>query len=757
MPVDIQALPSDSINTKWKDPYASASLNRRPVGITPPGIYRGLALSTDPLSGDRTVNIESDPDSGDHVAVFENEDGFSLNYRDEASGDMTISLTAYSSVDVVISLFVDYQIGLSTSGIIRSYTQAEFDGLSPSFRNSLVVVGTVSVPASGAIGAGSLSLNQRTLASQNIQKGTIQNAPIIRNNLFEIGETGQSYELSSHFWRKTASAGAGTWTTSTDRAESGTKSIKLEIATAPFSGEISQQAGIGTTTGELLICSIAVWQDLTISSGLFQFFVEFSDSNGDLLATLTQNLDGGIDTGWRTVSPIIQSPAGAVSIRSFGVRCTALDPSSVGTFAYIDSIEINVESADPQLPYPFDQRFRQRVGASSIQLIGEDGNFSDISADISFNPEIPSGEGSISVSSVNPSSLPPALELAGRMIELGSQLLATGANALKARISAEQADSGVSTYTLMWETFKSGVQGSRTYVKHDGTLINTGNARWNGTNWVKDVNTVEASMTEFGTDGTWSIFVQGAGIDVWADGAWTANTILALSSAGDFSVSSNASFLGQVNVGTAAVPDAVFSLFSGGLKVGTAVIDPAAEELIVSGKLKIEDVDFYAEIESAGAFPKIAFDGANDSIGYHRANNQFQFGIGNQLRLAVDDNGISSRSVRPSGTHADPLVSRFEMSTRNVIALSCKIDTSGVVQGRPWNVFSVTNLALGTWYITATETLTDDTMPLATCQTTNNGFIASAIYNNTDNRIEVRSSVDAGSALTGLGVIAVGG
>ena len=35
MPVDVLTLPPSSINTKWKEPYASASLNAKLVGTSP--------------------------------------------------------------------------------------------------------------------------------------------------------------------------------------------------------------------------------------------------------------------------------------------------------------------------------------------------------------------------------------------------------------------------------------------------------------------------------------------------------------------------------------------------------------------------------------------------------------------------------------------------------------------------------------------------------------------------------------------------
>ena len=683
MPIDIQALPLDSINTKWKEPYASASLNKRFVGITPQGIYRGLILTPDPLSGDRTVIISQDADNSDHVAVFQNENDFQVGYRDTVSGDITLTLTAYSGVDVLVTLFIDYQIGFSTSGTYRVYTQAEFDGLGASFKKTLIVLGTVTVPVSGAITASSISLNSRTLASANIQPGTIPSTLITRNPNFEIGEVNQSYELSSQFWEKSVSVGAGTWRTSSDRADSGVKSIELAVSVAPFTGVIKQQAGIEVTAGQLLTTTISVWQDKVISSGTFVYFMEFSDSTGTLLSTSSQTLDAGVDTGFREVTLIINVPAGASTIRSFGVQCIALDPSSVGIFAYIDSLRVLVEPRAADEAHVFDQRFRQRESVSGLRIADASGNFADPSADLSFDKDTPAGEGRVSLLPTNPSDDPPAFKVAGRIVDLGSQLLGAAANALKARITAEQATAGVSTYTLMWESKRTGVGGSRTYVKEDGTLVNTGNARWAGANWVKDVNAVEASMTEFGTDGASSFFIQGSGVDSWADGSWTTEA---------FSMSSTGG-----------------ATFAGGVKIGSAVDNPAAGEILVSGAAKFGDAGFYAELLSAGNESTIAFHTSVDALVFTRDTNTFTFKIGGTSEAAVNANGISANSFIATGTQGNtPAVSRRERAINNSITLLVDVSTIGVALGDSWNVSAITSFGGGFFNVDPLEVLSSN-------------------------------------------------
>ena len=528
MPLDIQALPSDSINTKWKEPYASASLNKRPVGITPPGIYRGLTLGEDPLSGDRTVVVIEDPDKGDHVAVFETEEGYSVNYRDPDSGQITLSLAAYDNTVVVIALFINYSIGVTTEGFFRTFTQSEYNALPQATRDSLVVLGTVTVPDTGGLGgpipSGNIALTGRTLASSNLQRGLVQNPPITRNPSFEIGEAGQTHLRSSRYWEKSVSLGTGAWTTASGFADHGTKSIQFSISSGPITASLKQYAGIEVTEGEIITANVSLFQQNTVSSGDFEFFVEFSDSDGALLSTLFTDLDGGsVDADWRIVNPIFAVPVGASAIRSFGVRAVSLNPTSNGVFASIDSVEVFIEPSNPTLPYAFDQRFRQWLSAIGVQLSEEEAQFGDQMAAITFDESTPASEGSVKVDTNVPGNLPPALAILGRMYNLGSGLLSSAVNAQKARVSAGQAAPAQSLYTLMWESRRGVNQAFRLYVKEDGTLALTVNARWD-TQWNKDDGGNGACMLAI-EDGGVLVKTTDSGTATWGDGSWTQGTL----------------------------------------------------------------------------------------------------------------------------------------------------------------------------------------------------------------------------------------
>jgi hypothetical protein len=522
------------MSTKWKEPYASASLNQRFVGVIASGIYRGLVLQPDPSLGDRTVLVQVDPIKADHVAVFEGANGYSISYRDGVSGNITLSLTSYASVDVVICIFITYAPGLPTTGSYRVYTVTEFNALSAAIQNELVVLGTVTVPASGAIPLANISLLRRTLASANIQNGMVQNSPLVRNPGFEIGPVGAGYPKSSIFWDKSVTSGTGVWATSSAVVATGMKAIALSVTAGALTGDLSQQVGIETAAGEQFYAAISVKQLKTISSGTFRFFMEWADVNDALLTTSVQSLDGGgIDASFRTVQAAFAAPAGAVSLRTVGVRATALSPLTFGIFAYIDNVDVFVQPRNPKYPYPLDQAFRRNEASTGLVVEDKAGNFSSLAALLGFDLSTPASEGRAFIErkdqDYSGANLPPALALFGRLFQLGSKLLGTEANSLKPRVSADISTAAGVDFTLMWESGRNGeTTGTytqpavRIYGSNDGQWVLTSNAIWDGTTWAKDVAAQNATKIGLAKDGL-RIFTRVSDV-AWSDTAW-ADTI----------------------------------------------------------------------------------------------------------------------------------------------------------------------------------------------------------------------------------------
>lgn len=533
MPVDVLPLPGSTLNTKWKEPYASASINQKLTGIVAPGIYRGLRLIEDSLLGDRTVVVSPDATRGDHVAVSENADGYSITYRDASSGGITISLAAYSNATVLVTLYINYAPGVSTTGAFRGYTQSEFNALSSTIKDHLVILGTVNVPVSGAINSSMISLLNRTLASANLATGSILNAPLIRNPGFEIGETNAIYQKSSLFWEKAVTVGSGQWRVSTVVADTGSKSIEFNVSSLPITAEMSQQVGVETGEGELFLVDVSIKQLKTISSGSIVLFLDWSDVNDVLLSTTTLNLGSGIDSAFRKVSTIVPAPAGASSLRAVGIRTATLSPSGTGVFAYIDSVNVFVEPRNPSYPYPFEQAFRQPVMTSLVGIKDPATGYSTPAAVLRHDSTTPSGEGRTLLEPSNSGSLPPALALLGRIYQLGSSLLGTESNALKPRVTADVSVAASTEYTLMWESARQGESAGsytqapiRMYASSTGGWSLVANAKFDGANWNKDIVSTESFRLQIKGSQV-AIYYQNTVTTTWLDANWlTASTQL---------------------------------------------------------------------------------------------------------------------------------------------------------------------------------------------------------------------------------------
>jgi len=525
MPVDVQTIASSAVNTKWKEPYVSASINQRDVGILAPGIYRGLNLESG--GGDRILNVVPDAEFGDHIAGYESSDGYFIHYRDGDSGTIALNLggAGYASQTVVVAVFIEYVIGSTTTATFRTYTEAEFNGLPAAAQGELVVLGTVNVPAAvNPILAADITAERRTLASASQQRGTVQAAPIVRNPSFEFGVDTDTYEHSCLFWKKTNTLGTGTWANNSSITNSGSRSILLNVSSGPFSGELRQSIGTPTVTGEILSGSVAVRQIQTISSGSFQAFIEWSGDDGRLVSTTTVDLDGGaIDGSYRTVDLTTIAPAGAVSVRSVGVRATVLDPTAPGNFAYIDDFVLLVDVVNTQIYNPYDQNWRQAVNAESITVGSTDTNDDEwaTGARVDFDASTPASEGTLSIKQGNPSLKPPALELLGRLLNLGGGLAGSLADGIKARIQADAA-SGVTEYTPMYEIDVSGQGSVRIYARDDGSFVITVNARWDGSLWNQDV---AADSARFDVKTSGAELLHKTSAANWADGSWTISPI----------------------------------------------------------------------------------------------------------------------------------------------------------------------------------------------------------------------------------------
>jgi len=142
------------IKVRYQEPYVTEGLNAKMVCVVPRGTYRGFRLA--PNGAALTITIASDPETIDHVAHFttgSTDTGrHALTIR-RTGGDFAVVLPP--STEWVIAISSNYVIGAPTTGEIKAYTVAEWT--SARVTDGLVVLGTVTTPASGVIPTASIT------------------------------------------------------------------------------------------------------------------------------------------------------------------------------------------------------------------------------------------------------------------------------------------------------------------------------------------------------------------------------------------------------------------------------------------------------------------------------------------------------------------------------------------------------------------------------------------------------------------------
>lgn len=254
---------AEEVKMKWKEPYVTEGLNRKAM-LNPQGIYRGFVLNTDPGAGERTIEVSADPVFSDHLAALLDTSGdYSLTIR-KTGGAFLLDLSSYTSEFVMVVLQAAYSVGSDTEVVIKTYTEPEL-GLLPS---AYIGLGTVNVPASGAVAADSInrSLGGLAQAWTSRSPGACEWYPVIKNPEFDGG--------LAH-WR--AHAGSNTVEVSTGDFFTGTKSIRFvgvsgsslftaEVAipvffegqrvSVRFSSKIATALGVGDDAGVAIL-----WKD----------------------------------------------------------------------------------------------------------------------------------------------------------------------------------------------------------------------------------------------------------------------------------------------------------------------------------------------------------------------------------------------------------------------------------------------------------------------------------------------------------------
>lgn len=217
-----------------------------------------------------------------------------------------------------------------------------------------------------------------------------------------------------------------------------------------------------------------------------------------------------------------------------------------------------------------------------------------------------------------------------------------------------------------------------------------------------------------------------------------------------------ATFSNQINVGNTAVPNANFSFFSDGLKVGTTDDNPSVGGFMAQ-EVRCQTGTFgLARTVSEEEF-QLQFEGVANMIEYDTVDAEIRAFLGGALSATIDAEGVTAQVFSPTRT-GGRLKDRFDVAQRNQVCLTVKVDAIGVVSGRPWNLDTVNNLSVGDWEIFADEQCTDGTLPVVSTNSISGLYISQGVYSDVQNKFLVKtffrsngSDVDIGFNLIALG------
>lgn len=425
---------SSKVNMKWKEQYVSEGLNRKMAISVPWGVYRGFRLTTNGAA--LTVGIQADTSGLDHVAVYQTSGGFSLEIR-RTGGDFSLDLSAYASQVVILALYATYLVGSATTAILRAYTQAEFDVAVE--KDELVVLGRVTVPASGVIAADSITHDLRRMAWQKKAPESVTWAPIVRNGGFEWTTT-TTEEYGAAFWRKVTAVGS-TWMGSATDPHSGKYCILFTYAGAAETGWLEQEVNIPVTAGQKIRVQLFKKMLQAATGGSLNLWLQYVDQTGTPIGSSPYPIDTTVDASYEEIDKIFTVPISAVHLRRVGLYVDAITFAASSAAFRVDDFQVWVEPT-AESPYLQNERKGDEI-LTGLRLRDQEGNNTALEALLTMDKDSPATEGTLSVGTPRATGLPPVVEILGRLLNLGGGLRGTMADALKPRISASPGKSVV--------------------------------------------------------------------------------------------------------------------------------------------------------------------------------------------------------------------------------------------------------------------------------------------------------------------------
>lgn len=508
------------IKMKWKETYVSEGLNRKVIPAMPRGVYRGLRLVQN-ISSPRQVQVSATPDTL-HAAIHESATGFSTTYHDVAGGSTILDLSSASldNQETVVALSIVYVIGADTTASWIAYPIADWNALTDAQRAEKIVVGTVNVPAPATnITTAMITMKRRSWAWENAA-GDMAWSPLLKNTGFEHAEVNGTYTNAASFWTFVPGANA-LWKVQQTDPRTGISALAMDHTVAGAqTASFFQAVGASVLPGQLVKYQLFIKNLKVAVGGSLQIWLRFLAPDWVTETTTTIVIPmTSLDATYREISDTVAVPAGCVQFVSAHIQHT-LNQGTTGVSFRIDDFQVFLQST-PEKPAGTEGRVRQHINTD--QVIFEDANdyflfyYGNAALMRQSVDELIIERRDQNRTASNPVNL--ALPTT-RITRLGEDLLNTEARALLPRITAGVSITGGVEFTLMWQSVPSGQPGYRKYISAAGAIVETVNASWSGTGWVKDVGGVAAIKRSLGAVEHRVDQRLAANNSTWADGSW---------------------------------------------------------------------------------------------------------------------------------------------------------------------------------------------------------------------------------------------
>lgn len=537
MTTNVSTFASSEMTMRYREPYVTEGLNKKFAGVNPRGCYRGFRLGVDVGAGDRTVNIVASTSHSDHRAVYETATGYSIALR-RTGGNFLISLTAYASQTVYVTLFASYSVGATTAAFMRIYTSAEYAAAAE--KDELVVLGKVDVPAAGnPITSSMIWDTERDMAWDNQAVESAGWDQVHRNPFFVYGDNGGSYSKAASYWETYVDNPAnGSISVSQTAPDVGFQHLIVTYAAgAPVFG-IWQYLNTPVTAGQRIRLRLRKRSIQAALAGTGYFKPYWGDKDGTAVAgTNIPIVISAIDAAYVTVEVTFQVPSG-LNIALLKYMVLSFDTvtfAAPGAAIYIGGFQMWVESLNPS---DLSSHAENKNDGNFLQLLvqNKSGNFDSL-AQAALLTQGSGAQPYLQLEradQVNSAAVTPiSLRLLGALKDLGFNLLNSNSQALIPRILSQRIDPAViaGAKTLMWELPDHGGGAGNYHIRIYRSLPSAGdeqleiihNASWDGTQWTADDITnysFSHKFTKIGTRYRWRAAGAGTWTDTVGGGGW---------------------------------------------------------------------------------------------------------------------------------------------------------------------------------------------------------------------------------------------